>query len=323
MRTFSKITITLCLAACGVLLIACGGSDAGSSKVNVKPGDPFDNYNDMNVHVIGADQGGTGASSGDPVDGTGGSGADTAGEPVPETPVLVGTSGGGDASMEEVCISDTLCQVPPVDESKWCEREGGPVDLIYADGKLVQTICYPPADDPNRPTEVIDGTTPGDLEVAQNANRTTVVIDPATNGMPITGDVSIDGNNVSIYGNGPDNTILDGDVTLDGNNIRLRGVTITGDLVISKNRVAVVLCRILGNVRLDTMSTNGSVFAENDIFGDFTSTSNDNLFVGNDVLGAFKHEGNNNLCDRNAAFEDKDGDLLVDDDERGTALTCE
>jgi hypothetical protein len=315
MKTLSIIASVLFIASGGVL--AGCGSNAGSSKVNVKPGDPFDNYDDMNVHVIGADQGSGASSSADAAGTTGGDS-----EPVPETPVLVGSSG-GDVSTHEVCISDTLCEVPPVDQSKWCEREGGPVDLIYADGELVQTVCYPPADDPDRPVETIDGTSPGDFEVAQNANRTTVVIDPATNGMPITGDVSIDGNNVSIYGNGPDNTILDGDVTLDGNNIRLRGVTITGDLIISKNRVAVVLCRILGNVRLDTMSTNGSVFAENDIFGDFTSTSNGNIFVGNDVLGTFEHSGNNNLCDRNAAFTDADGDQLVDDDERGALLSCE
>jgi hypothetical protein len=322
MKTFRVIVTVLSIAGCGAFLVACGGSEAGSNKIDLKPGDPFDNYDAMNVHVIGADQGtsGSAGSSG----GSAGSGSDsTDGEPVPETPVLVGSTDGGDVSMEQVCISDSLCEVPPVDQSNWCEREGGPVDLIYADGELVQTICYPPADDPDRPTELIDGTQQGDLEVAQTANRTTVLIDPSTNGMPITGDVSVDGNNVSIYGNGPDNTILDGDVTLDGNNVRLRGVTITGDLIISKNRVAVVLCRILGNVRLDTMSTNGSVFAENDIFGDFISTSNNNIIVGNDVLGQFETSGHNAVCDRNASFVDTDGDQLVDDDERGAELACQ
>src|SRR5689334_12007047 len=274
MKTFSSIVTVLAIAGCGVFVVACGGSEAGSDKIDLKPGDPFDNYDAMNVHVIGADQGTTGTSTSSGSTGSSGGSAgkgsdSTDGEPVPETPVLVGSTDGGDIDVgkEEVCISDSLCEVPPVDESNWCERDGGPVDLIYADGELVQTVCYPPADDPDHPTEVIDGTKQGDLEVAQNANKTVVVIDPATNGMPITGDVTVDGNGVSIYGNGPENTILDGNVTLDGNNIRLRGVTITGDLIIRKNRVAVVLCRILGNVRLDTMSTNGSVFAENDIFG--------------------------------------------------------
>ena len=196
------------------------------------------------------------------------------------------------------------------------------MDLIYVDGELVETICYPPATDPERPTLEIDSTMPGDIDVVQNANKTTITFDPATDGMPITGNISVDGNNVAIYGNGPDNTIIDGNVVLDGNTIRLRGVTITGNLVLRKNRAAVVLCRILGNVQLESMSTNGSVFAENDIWGNFTSTSNGNVLVANDVLGNWQHDGNGNTCDNNAHFIDVDADEVVDDSERAELLTC-
>jgi len=288
---------------------ACSSDEGASGQTNVAPGDPFGNYDSGNVSVIGA---------ADPAS----SGAPDSGEaPASTGTVLVGTPEGGDVSVTPVCI-DGLCEVPPVDSSNWCERDGGPVDLIYVDGELVETICYPPADDPNRPTVNVDGTMPGDIDVAQNANKTTVTFDPATNGMPIEGDLSVDGNNVAIYGNGPDNTIIDGNVTLDGNTLRLRGVTITGDLILSKNRAAVVLCRILGNVVLDTMSTNGSVFAENDIWGDFTSTSNGNLFVANDVLGDWKHSGNGNVCDNNFRFADTNADDAVGDDERTDLLTC-
>jgi hypothetical protein len=263
----------------------------------------------MNVHAIGdADDDGSAGDSGFSGD-------------VGSSQVLVGTPD-GDVRATEVCVSDTLCEVPE-DTSDFCEREGGPVDLIFVDGVLVDQVCYPPADDPERPVVVLDGTESGDLEIVQMANKTTVVIDPSTNGIPIEGDVVVDGNNVAIYGNGPDNTILDGNVVLDGNNARLRGVTITGDLVLGKNRVAIVLSRILGNVRLENMSTNGSIFAENDIFGSFTSTSNENLFVGNDVSGEFVHEGNGNLCDRNFAFSDDDSDQVVDEDELGEPLDCE
>jgi hypothetical protein len=163
---------------------------------------------------------------------------------------------------------------------------------------------------------------PGDIDIVQMANRTTVTFDPATDGMPIKGNIAVDGNNVAIYGNGPDNTIIDGNVVLDGNTVRLRGVTITGDLIIRKNRAAVVLCRVLGNVVLETKSTNGSVFAENDIWGDFTSDSNGNVFVANDVLGGWKHAGNGNTCDDNYGFADADSDNIVDDDEHGKLLTC-
>ncbi len=85
---------------------------------------------------------------------------------------------------------------------------------------------------------------------------------------------------------------------------------------------AVVLCRILGNVYLETMSTNNSVLVENDIFGDFISDNNNNLFVGNDVMGEWRHSGNGNTCDQNRSFEDSNGDELVDDGERGGLLDC-
>jgi hypothetical protein len=303
-RVFAVATVVSFAGACGDDSTATGGDP----PVPIAPGDPFQPYDATGgmVTVIGA--GDEGAASTD-------AGA------VGETPVLVGTAeGSAGEGPGEVCISDTLCEVPDTESSNWCEREGGPVDLIYVDGELVQTICYPPAEDPERPTETIEGS--GDVDVAQTANRTTVVFDAATDGVPIEGNVTVDGNNVSIYGNGPDNTILDGNVTLDGNQTRLRGVTITGDLVLRKNNVAIVLCRILGNVRLETMSTNGSILAENEIWGNFTSNSNGNLLVGNLVSGNWEHSGRDNTCDRNVAFEDDDGDKVIDDDERGDALVC-
>jgi hypothetical protein len=304
--------LAVALAFLAPAALGCGDDGASTGKTNVMPGDPFQPYDAEggDVTVIGAGE----------ATGGGAAGGGVMTETVGETAVLVGSPEGDTGSPGEVCISDTLCEVPPTDSSDWCEREGGPVDLIYVDGELVETICYPPAEDPERPTEVVEGA--GDVDVAQNANNTTIVFDEATNGMPIEGNITVDGNNVAIYGNGPDDTTVDGDVALDGNNIRIRGVTITGDLVIRKNNVAIVLCRILGNLRLETMSTNGSVVAENDIWGDFTSDSNGNLFVGNDVSGTWEHTGNGNTCDRNAAFEDADMDDVLDDDERGELLTC-
>jgi len=290
----------------------CGSDDRPDTSL--KPGDPFAAYDEMNVNAIGDPSASGGSDDSSDPEGS----FDSA--DVGTSKVLVGTPS-GDARQAEVCISDSLCEVPE-EESDFCEREGGPVDLIYVDGELVDQVCYPPSDDTDRPIVVLDGTEPGDLDIVQMANKTTVVIDPSTNGTPIEGDVHVDGNNVAIYGNGPDETILDGDVVIDGNNARIRGVTITGDLVLGKNKVAVVLCRILGDVRLDKMSTNGSIFAENDIFGSFTSTSNGNLFVGNDVMGAFEHTGNGNVCDGNASFSDDDDDQVIDEDERGEPLDC-
>jgi hypothetical protein len=308
MRTRNQNRIAACVPVLA-LLLACGDDDDSRSRLPEGYGD----YRDENVTAIGG-----GSDEAEPDD-----------EDVPPPPGTSDDVPVGDVQVAtpdndgEVCFDDGLCEVPPTDESNWCEREGGPVDLVYVDGELVETICYPPAEDPERPVETIDGVREGDVEVVQMANNTTVLFSDDTDGVPFEGDINVDGNNVAIYGNGADNTIVDGSIELDGNNVRLRGVTITGDLVIRKNNVAVVLCRILGNVVLETESTNGSVFAENDIFGSFTSDSNGNVFVGNDVLGAWTITGNGNTCDRNFAFSDGDGDDLVSDDERtGVELEC-
>ncbi|MEZ0312922.1 MAG: hypothetical protein ACAI38_14195 [Myxococcota bacterium] len=227
---------------------------------------------------------------------------------------LSGPVGSGDC----VQVSDSLC-VPVDTEGSWCEREGGPVDVVLVDGVAVEVVCYPPADDEERPTVIVDGATVGDVDVAQNANNTTVVFDDALDGVPFVGNVSVDGNNVSIYGNGPDKTIIDGDVVITGNNVRLRGVTITGNLSITLNSAAVVLSRIHGDVLI---TKNGTVFVENDVFGAFTSTSNGNLYVGNDVQGAWSITGNGSTCDENNAFADGDADHQIDDGELADPLVC-
>lgn len=261
------------------LALALGGCDDDDDR------GLFDAYADENVAVIGDDE-------------------ITISAPV----------GSGDC----VQVADNLC-VPVDTDGEWCDRQGGPVDVVVVDGEVVEVVCYPPADDPDRPTITVDGNTQGDVDVVQSANHTTVTFDESMNGVPLVGDVNVDGNGVSIYGNGPDNTIIDGDVVITGNNVRLRGVTITGNLSITLNNAAVVLSRVHGDVLI---TKNGTVFVENDVYGNFTSTSNGNLYVGNDVQGTWSVSGNGSSCDDNGAFDDADDSHTIEDSELGDALAC-
>lgn len=269
------------------LALACGdGRDVGN----------YGDYSEERVTVIGTESGA----------------ADT------ENRITVsGPNGEGSC----VAVSDSLC-VPAESEGEWCEREGGPIDVVIVDGQVVEVVCYPPATDEDRPVEHVDAATSGAIDVAQNANNTTVVFNEETDGVPIDADLTIEGNNVSIYGNGPDKTIIDGDVSLDGNGVRLRGVTIMGNLIIGKNRASVILTRVLGNVVLSGQSTNGTVFVENDVFGDFTQASNTNTITGNDVQGVWSVAGHGCVCDANYAFSDANQNQLVDEGERGEARSC-
>lgn len=235
----------------------------------------------------------------------------TAADSAGDTRITVSTDGG-----DCVLVSETICVPVDASTSTWCEREGGPVDVVIVDGEVVEVICYPPADGDR--VEHVDSTT-GDIDLVQSANRTAVVFNDETNGTPLVGDISVDGNNVSIYGNGVDNTIIEGDVVITGNNVRLRGLTITGDLTIGLNSAAVVLCRVLGNVYV---GMNNSLLIENDVFGDFTCSSNNNVLSGTDVQGAWTVSGTTNTCDANHSFTDGNANQVVEDEERASLLAC-
>ncbi len=200
----------------------------------------------------------------------------------------------------------------------FCEREGGPSDAIVVDGEVVEVVCYPPPEE-GAPEVVVDSDQDGDLDVPQNANNTTVTFDVDTDGTPIEGDITVDGNNVAIYGNGPEHTIIQGDVVLDGNNIRIRGVTIDGNLTITKNNQAAVLVVVTGDVLIEG---NNTVFTASDVYGNLTVTQNNVVLVQNRVQGTFDAAGGNATCTANEAFSDEDDDGVITESEVGDALTC-
>lgn len=278
------------LAGLGASVVACQSPSIGTTA------DPFGAYEEENATVIGAED-----ENGDPI-------------------YVALPKGEGEC----VPVSDNLCVPMDATGSDWCSGtdEGGPIDIIMVDGEVEEVVCYPPDSINNKPEVIVDTGAAGDLEILKTGSGTAVTFDPSTNGDPIVMDLNIEGNQVSVYGNGPENTIIDGDVTIDGNNVRLRGLTITGDLSISRNRSSVILCRVLGDVSITTNNTNNSVFADNDVFGSFTCTSNQNLLAGNDVAGSWEVSSNNNTCANNSAFTDDNDNDLVDDSERGEALTC-
>jgi hypothetical protein len=203
--------------------------------------------------------------------------------------------------------------VAPEAAVAFCERDGGPYDIIVVDGEVVDVICYPPADDDQ--TTVVDGD--GDIAVPQNENNTTVTFDDATDGTPIEGDLVIDGNNVAVYGNGIDDTLILGNVVLDGNNVRLRGLTIDGNLSVPKNSLAMLFVKFTGDVLI---SGNNTVFAGSDVFGDMTVSGNNTVLVQNRIQGAFEITGTTDTD--NAAFADDNDDGLIDAAEVGDDLSC-
>lgn len=150
-----------------------------------------------------------------------------------------------------------------------------------------------------------------------------IIFDESTDGEPIKGDLSVDSNNLAIYGNGADKTIIDGNVTLSGNNPVIRGVTITGDLTIDKNNASVLFCRVLGNVYV---VQNSITIAQTEMLGDLVFdevSSNNAILVNNRVAGQWNIQGNGHVCEGNLAFVDRDEDGFFTDGEEGIALLCD
>lgn len=245
---------------------------------------PYQEYEDETVTVIGGDE---------------------------AVPVATGTTEG-----ECLQISDETCT--PIDrEGKYCKTDSGPVDIVVVDGEVQQVVCYEDTSD-DGPNRVLDSEA-GDVEVAQMENGAVVTFDPSTDGVPIEGDIVVDGNDVTLYGNGPDKTIIDGNVRITGNNARVRGIRVTGNVTIDLNTASFVLSVVEGNL---VIKYNNCLAAENDVFGNLVNDGNNTILVGNDIGGSLEGSGSGAICQDNRGFEDVNGDLIVTDDEIGDPIDC-
>lgn len=209
--------------------------------------------------------------------------------------------------------------VPINRDGKYCSTDSGPVDVIRNGSQVVEVVCYEDTDGDSGPSIVIDGTSDGSIDVPQTKNGSVLTFDPSTDGKPVPGNVQIDANNVTLYGNGPDNSIIEGNLTIAGNNARIRGVRVKGNVEFGLNTGAMVLSVVEGNVQV---GSNNVLLAGNDIFGNLEVTGNNAILISNRVASNWKISGHNAVCSDNHAFRDQDEDRFVDESETGAALSC-
>jgi hypothetical protein len=207
----------------------------------------------------------------------------------------------------DACINlDDVC-VKPQSE---CGDDGAVDVLVDDQGSVVDVICYPTAGVEVRDVE-------GDLE--QVGNDSVLVLDGEDDGVDIAGDVTIDGNNVTLYGQGPETSVIGGDLAIDKNNALVRGVRVEGDVTIDKNNPSIVDCVIAGDL---TIRGNNVSVALCDVWGKLTIEGNDAVLVANHFATAPEILGNNTVCTGNIAFDDSDEDGVVDDDELLEPVAC-
>ena len=233
-------------------------------------------------------------------------------------PVKTVVVGGAAASTPAGAQSGTGCVTLPSGqcvEAKSCgagERRDVVVDSA---GKVVAVVCYPADSTPT----VIDAQ--GNVDLGKTENGGVVAVDGAADGVDITGNVTAAGNNVTVYGHGPDVSVIGGNVTATGNNFAMRGVTVQGNVQISGgNNATLVLCVVQGDVHI---TGNNNVIANCDVLGNIIIEGVNNTLVGNHVGGTITiADAKNQVCDGNLKWTDGNGNKAFDAGEAGAALTC-
>ena len=203
---------------------------------------------------------------------------------------------------DEACLRRDVCD------------EGGAADVVVnLDGEAIEVVCLPEAES----VEVI-ANVEGDIESTDN--NAVLVLDGEDDGVDLDGDLTVDGNNVVIYGEGPEVSVIGGDVDIMKNNTVVRGVTVQGDVHITFNNAEVVYCVIEGNLTID--GNNVSV-AGCDIFGTVEVSGNNVRLNGNRIQTLGEFTGAQNAeCRDNVGFVDANEDGVIDDEEVGDALEC-
>lgn len=230
---------------------------------------------------------------------------------------VLGTDSANASVRGAAIVEDGSCVVVGDDcivfarEGERCAPNSGPADAIVINGEAVEVICYPTDEDGE--VLVVNSDTEGSLrlaltDIAQRENGLTVVFEGEANH---DGDITIDANNVAFYGNAPGETVIDGDVIVDGNNVRLRGLRITGDLILRKNNASVVLSEVDGDVIVEG---NNADLAAVVIAGDVRVRGN------NTVMVQLESEGDIDLVEaRNTTCADVH---LVDADANDRPFAC-
>jgi hypothetical protein len=217
---------------------------------------------------------------------------------------VIGSGSGECVKLDDECIDGSDLDL------EQCAPDEAMDVLVDADGNAIDVICYPTT---GVAIETFDG------PVEDVGNNVVLVIDDADDGVDVDGDVTIDGNNVSLYGHGPDTSVIGGDLNIDKNNATVRGVRVTGDVTIDKNNPSIVDCVIEGDLLI---RGNNVSIAECEVWGTLTIEGNNAILVSNVFATPPVVKGMNTVCTDNVAFTDANGDAHVDDDELGDPVEC-
>lgn len=207
------------------------------------------------------------------------------------------------------CLKDASDQC--VDLSKRCGPDDKVDVVVDKKGVVVSVVCYPTGG----PVSSSSSKPPSGRTFANNE---VVVLDDADDGDDLVGDVDIDSNNVTVWGDSPATAVVGGNLTISKNNGIVRGVRIKGNVTINGNNGAVLLSVIEGDV---TITGNNNVLASCDVYGKVIYKGKNGGVVSNRVASGIDVDGGT-ACSDNVTLLDPDGDKAFDEGESGEPLSC-
>ncbi|MFO0661092.1 MAG: hypothetical protein U0165_14855 [Polyangiaceae bacterium] len=186
---------------------------------------------------------------------------------------------------------------------------------IYTDkdGNVLAIVCYP------TDGVTVDPVAEPPVDDLKDGNNSVIVLDGADDGPDVTGDVTLDGNNLTLYGQGPDVSEIGGNLTITQNNAVVHGLTVDGNVTFEQNGGTISDCVVKGDVYL---KHNNSVVAGCDVWGKIVVTGNNNIVVSNRIQGGFDISGKMGTCENNLSFSDANNDKVIQDSEVGAEISC-
>jgi hypothetical protein len=225
----------------------------------------------------------------------------------------------GELGTDCVKIGDDCVDIAALKLER-CGDANAQADLVVVDGQVVDVICYPPKS-AGVPLEEAAVTQDGTVEVPQNNNGAVVIFPPATDGLVVEGDVSLQGERIAIIGNGVDKTTIGGNLIMGTNNAQVRGLTIEGNLVVQKNtnNITIAFVRVKGNLVIEG---NSALVIRADVYGNLQVQGNSASLHNIDIGGELSISGSTEICTELFSFADANNDFVITADELGTELTC-
>jgi hypothetical protein len=214
-----------------------------------------------------------------------------------------------DTPAGDECIElDGVACVKPQDE---CGDDATADVLLDSNGEVIEIVCLPDEEG----VVIIDAE---DGEVVLDDDGAVVIVEDED----LDGNVVVEGNSAVIYGDSPEETVIEGNLNLKGNEAIVRGLTVTGDVTFEGNESQFYYCVVHGDV---VLKGNKNFVSNCTVFGSIRSSGNEDDVISNLVEGTIELGGAPRECRDNRHFVDENDNNVVDPDEldAATPLDCE